>query len=169
VITAALETAERALGFKSEGELFARMYRVRQICWDRMAIPEVLSFKKTPPLERSVMDLRSGEAWHISRHQEVVDFCWYFRIPLPPEDAPLHAKVEYVQNLFDFANRAMGGAFSDRAYIPPKKVIIQAAPPINLSGRLPSYREGKKAAIAQSMDDLLKAYLDSIDQMKKLE
>ena len=169
VINAALETAERTLGFKSEGELFSRMYRIRQICWDRIAIPEMLDFKKTPPIERSVMDLQAGEAWHISRHQEIVDFCWYFRIPLPPEDSPLHVKIEYVQNLFDFASRTRGGAFSDRAYIAPQKIIIQAAPVINLSERLSSYHNDKKGTIAQAMDDLSKAYLDSIEQMQKLE
>jgi hypothetical protein len=166
VINAALETAERMAGLKSEGELFARMYALRHICWDRIVMPETDSLESMPPVMRSMNDLRAGEAWYINRHQEIVDFCWYFRVPLPPEDATLHAKVEYVQNLFDFANRSMGGAFSNRVYIFPKKVIIQAAPPINLTERLPSYREDKKAAVAQAMGDLLKSYLHSIDEMK---
>jgi hypothetical protein len=167
VVYAALETAERMAGLKSEGELFARMYALRHICWDRIVMPETDSLESMPRVMRSMNDLRAGEAWYINRHQEIVDFCWYFRrAPLPPEDSCLHTTVEYVQNLFDFANRTMGGAFADRAYIFPQKVIIQAAPPINLSERLPLYNEDKKAAVAQAMSDLLKAYLDSIDEMK---
>jgi hypothetical protein len=162
VIMAALETAERMMGVKSEGEFFPRMYRVRQFCWDRIILPNFEDFDGVSQVERSIMDLKAGEAWYIGRHQELIDFCWYFRVPLPTEDTAFHNKIEYVQNLWDFANRTMGGAYPDRVSIFPRKVIIQSAPVINLSERLSAYKADKKAAIATAMSDLEKAYLDCI-------
>jgi hypothetical protein len=168
VINTALETAERMMGIKSEGEFFSRMYRLRQFCWDRIFLPSIDNFDGMSRIERSVKDLQAGEAWYIGRHQELVDFCWYFRIPHPTGDTPLHNKIEYVQNLWDFASRSMGGSYSDRASIFPRKVIIQAAPVIDLSERLPSYKENKKAAIVTAMSDLESAYLDCIEKAKSL-
>jgi 1-acyl-sn-glycerol-3-phosphate acyltransferase len=162
VINIALETAERMLGVKAEGDFFARMYRVRQICWDRIFIPGVENLEGMSDVERCSADLNAGEAWYISRHMELVDFSWYFRIPLPTEETVIHKKVEYVQNLWDFASRSMGGAFSNRVSIFPRKVIIHAAPAINLSERLPSFNRDKKAEIALAMSDLEKAFLDCI-------
>jgi len=167
VINAALETAERMIGVKSEGEYFSRMYLIRQYCWDKIFLPGINNLDGMSRIERSVRDLQAGEAWYIARHQEIVDFCWYFRVPLPADETALHNKVEYVQNLWDFANRTMGGAYADRVNIFPRRVIIRAAPVINLSERLPSYREDKKAAIAKAMADLEKAYFDNIAEANK--
>jgi hypothetical protein len=164
VINAALETAERMMGLESKGEFFSRIYRLRQLCWDRIILPDAENFDGLSRIERSTLDLRAGEAWHIGRHQELVDFCWYFRVPIPAEDAAIHKKVEYIQNLWDFANRTMGGSYADRVSIFPRKVIIQAAPPINLSERLPACHQDKKAAISEAMSDLEKAYLDCIEK-----
>jgi hypothetical protein len=171
VIKAALETAERMLGLKSEGEIIHRMYRLRQRCWDSIFLPGVdsHSLEGLSSIERNVKNLRAGEAWYIGRHQELVDLCWYFRIPLPTEETSLHNKIEYVQNLWDFASRSMGGAYADRVSIFPRKVFIQTAPVINLSERLPSYRSDKKAAIATAMSDLEKAYIDTINDMNMAE
>ena len=169
VINAALETAERMLDIKGEGDLFSRMYRLRQICWDRIYLPGVESLEAMPRLERSLKDLRAGEAWYITRHQEMVDFCWYFRVPLPTEETALHNRIEFVQNLWDFANRTMGGAFADRKSIIPRKIIIQPAGVINLSARLPAYREDKKTAIDTAMADLEKAYQYCINEVNKAE
>jgi hypothetical protein len=164
VIVAALETAERMIGIKDKGEVFPRIYRLRQFCWDRIFLPSFDNFDNLSRVERSIKDLQAGEAWYIGRHQELVDFCWYFRIPLPTEDTPFHSKIEYVQNLWDFASRSMGGAYFDRVSIFPRKVLIQAAPLINLSERLPYYKENKKAAIADAISDLEKAYLLNINE-----
>jgi 1-acyl-sn-glycerol-3-phosphate acyltransferase len=162
VINVALETAERMLGEKGEGDFFARMYRVRQICWDRIFLPGVDSLEGLSEVERSSVDLKAGEAWYIARHMELVDFCWYFRIPLPTEEMVIHKKVEYVQNLWDFASRSMGGAFRNRVSIFPRRVIIHSAPVINLSERLPAYNKDKKAELASAMSDLERAFLDCI-------
>jgi hypothetical protein len=150
------------LGVKAEGDFFARMYRVRQICWDRIFIPGVDNLEGMSVVERSSVDLNAGEAWYIARHMELVDFSWYFRIPLPTEETVIHKKVEYVQNLWDFASRSMGGAFNNRVSIFPRRVIIHTAPAINLSERLPSFVKDKKAEIALAMTDLEKAFLDCI-------
>ena len=167
VSAAALETAERMLGVKPEGDYFPRMYRLRQICWDKIFLPEIDNLEGMSRVERSVKDIEAGEAWYISRHQEIVDFCWYFRIPPPSENAAYHIKIEYVQNLYDFASRTMGGAYNDRVSIFPRRVTFLAAPAINLSERLPAYKKDKNAAINEAMDLLNKAYLDCIDEANK--
>ena len=165
VVNAALKTAERMLGIKSEGDFFTRLYRVRHICWDRIYLPGIEKLDEMPFVKRNMMDLGTGEAWYISRHQELADFAWYFRRPVPAVDAELHIQVEYVQNLWDFAGRTMGGAISNRKNIFPKKVFIQAAPVINLSERLTAYREDRKTAVAECAQVLEKEYLDCIKQM----
>ena len=166
---AALETAERMLGISSAGDFFARLYKVRHVCWDRIFLPGFENLKDMPPVERSLKDLAAGEAWYISRHQELADFGWYFRCPIPTDETALHVRVEYIQNLFDFANRTMGGAISGRKKILLRKVVIKAAPAINLSERLHDYKENKKAAIAAALSDLEKAYLDCISEINELE
>jgi len=169
VVNAALETAERMLGIKSEGEFFPRLYKVRHECWDRIFLPDKDNLDNEPLVKRGVMNLEAGEAWHIARHQELADFGWYFRRPLPAEGTALHQKVEYVQNLWDFASRTMGGAISDRVNIPAAKVIIKAAPAIDLSARLARYSEDKKTAAGETAALLEKAYLDCIDEVNKTE
>jgi len=162
VTNAALCTAERMLGIKSEGDYFMRLYRVRHICWDKIYLPGIESLDNYDKIKRGIMDLEAGEAWYITRHQEVADFGWYFKNPVPSEDDEIHKKVEYVQNLWDFANRTMGGAIANRVNIHPGTIIIKTAPAINLSERLTQYKENKKEAAALAAADLEKAYLDCI-------
>ncbi|MCL2804783.1 MAG: acyltransferase [Treponema sp.] len=171
VANAALETAERMLGIKIDitNDYFTRLYNVRQICWDRIFLPDVFELNSMAKIQRSMMDLGAGEAWHIARHQELADICWYFKCSIPTKDAALHNKIEFVQNLHDFANRTMGGAYSNRVSIFPRKVIFKAAPVINLTERLSRYREDKKAVVAETLSELEKAYLDCIDEMNRVE
>jgi hypothetical protein len=168
VINAALLAAERIMGGPAQAapadddELFARMYTLRQTYWDSLIIPELKSFEGVSPLEAALKDLRVGEAWHAERHLEIVDFSWYFRIPVPSDDAPLHQKIEYIQNLWDFANRTMGGAFSNRVNIWPKREILQPGRVISLTDRLPDYHQNKRAAIDGTMKDLNEAFLQCV-------
>lgn len=162
VLNTALETAERMMSVKSEGEFFPRMHKLRQLCWDRIFLPGVDELDSKTNVERNVLDLQSGEAWFACRHIEVADFCWFFRVPLPTEETPFHEKIEYAQNLWDFTSRTMGGAFRDRISIFPRKVIIQAAPVINLTERLPSYKTDRKAAITTALADLKQTFIDCI-------
>ena len=169
VTNSALETAERMLGIKAEGDFFARLYKVRHNCWDRIFLPGINSFDSLTEIERNIIDLGAGEAWHIARHQELADFSWYFSRPVPAEEASLHIRVEYVQNLWDFTNRTMGGAFKDRLNIQPRNVIIQTGAPINISNCLSSYVENKKSAINELVSELEKAYLDCIKEVNDNE
>ena len=166
LMEAALSRAERILGIRAKSsDLVDRMYHIRQVSWDRMVIPDVTSLDHLTLLERGILDLNSGEAWHASRHMELVDFVWYFRVPIPSGDAPIHVRIEYAQNLWDFINRTLGGTFSVRIMnVHPKQLLIQAAPVINLTSRLNDYKENKKDAIAAAMNDMEKAYLDCIDR-----
>ena len=168
VVNAALIAAESTLGVKGEGDFFTRLYKVRHDCWDKIFVPGFENFKKISVLNRNVIDLQAGEAWYVSRHQELADFGWYFCHPLPDDETPLHQKVEYVQNLWDFANRTMGGALSGRVNIPPKKIIIKAAPAINLSERLPQYKEDRKQTITGTLSELEKAYLGCIKEVNEV-
>jgi len=167
ITNTALENAERMLGLKSEGDFFMRLYKVRQDCWDMIFMPNEINLKKVGSVKRNVMNLKAGEAWHIARHQELADFGWYFKHPVPDEETQLHKKIEYVQNLWDFANRTMGGALANRVNIRPSKIIIKAAPVINLSERLESYKEDKKGTIAKTMEDLEKSYINCIEEINK--
>jgi hypothetical protein len=167
VVFAALETAERMLGIKSEGDFFARLYKVRHISWDKIFVPDYDNLKKIPKLNRNLMDLKAGEAWYACRHQELSDFGWYFRVPIPADESPLHQKAEYVQNLYDFANRTMGGAFSTRITIQPSKVILMAAPPINLSEKITQYKEDRKTVIEDTVSELEKIYMYCIEKINK--
>ena len=168
VVNAALETCERILNIKGEGEFFPRLYRVRHLCWDRIFLPESSAkLKKFSQIERGILDLRAGEAWHIARHQELADFAWYFRCPPPEENDALHKKVEYVQNLWDFANRTMGGTIANRVNILPDKVILKTAPSINISERLSDYKADKKSTINSLLSELEKAYLDCIEDVSR--
>ncbi|MCL2210721.1 MAG: acyltransferase [Treponema sp.] len=165
VINCALSCSERMLGIKSEGDFFIRLYKVRHICWDKIYLAGIDSFKKTAGVRRSVMDLQAGEAYYIARHQELADFGWYFKEANIQEDCALHNKVEYVQNLWDFANRTMGGALANRVNIHPRKIIIKTAPAIDLGTRLEHYKENKREAVASVSADLEKAFLDCINEV----
>ncbi|MCL2720155.1 MAG: acyltransferase [Treponema sp.] len=167
VVNTALETSEIMLGIKAEGDFFARLYKVRHLCWDKIFIPGIENLDRIEKIKRSMMDLKAGEAWYIARHQELADFGWYFCKPLPTDETVLHLKVEFVQNLWDFANRTMGGAISKRISIPPKKIIIKPAPLIDLSSRLCQYKESKKDTVESTTADLEKAFLNCIYEVNK--
>jgi 1-acyl-sn-glycerol-3-phosphate acyltransferase len=171
VIDAAINRAKKILGINGMGTSITNsINELRQICWDRIYLPGKETLKGLSQVERSLLDLQAGEAWHAGRHIELADFLRFFRSPLPEEATPLHLKIEYAQNLWDLANRTMGGSYSTRNInIFPRRVIIQAAEPINLTNRLPEYRRDRKAAIQSAMEDLLRAYLDCIEEANKAD
>jgi 1-acyl-sn-glycerol-3-phosphate acyltransferase len=171
VINAALDRAKKILGINGLGtNITDWINELRQICWDCIYLPGRETLKGLPGVERSLLDLRAGEAWHAGRHIELADFLRFFRSPLPKEETPLHVKIEYAQNLWDLANRTMGGSYSTRNInIFPRRVIIQAAEPINLTDRLSEFHQNKRAAIQSAMEDLLKAYLGCIEEANKAD
>jgi 1-acyl-sn-glycerol-3-phosphate acyltransferase len=169
IINAAMDRAKKILGIHTPFSNIADgINELRQICWDRIYLPGRETLEGLPRVERSLLDLQAGEAWHAGRHIELADFLRFFRSPLPKEETPLHLKIEYAQNLWDLANRTMGGSYSTRNInIFPRRVIIQAAEPINLTDRLPGYRQDRRAAIQSAMDELLAAYLGCIEEVNK--
>jgi 1-acyl-sn-glycerol-3-phosphate acyltransferase len=171
IIEAAMDRAKKILGSNGVGtDIAAWINEFRQICWDRIYLPGRATLEGLSQVERSLLDLQAGEAWHAGRHIELADFLRFFRSPLPAAETPLHLKIEYVQNLWDLANRTMGGSYSTRNItIFPRRVIIQAAEPINLTDRLPGYRRDRKAAVQSAMDDLFKAYLNCIEEANKAD
>jgi hypothetical protein len=164
LLKAALDYCAGILGVKkNHDEHFSRMYYLRQLCWDRIFVPgKKAEEKEETELERAVEDLRAGEAWHAARHMEIADFTWYFQDPPPEEKAPLGRKIEYVQNLWDFANRTMGGAYANRVNIHPRSITIQAGPAINLNAALEEYRRDRKETVRKLLARLQAAYLDLI-------
>ncbi|MCL2801426.1 MAG: acyltransferase [Treponema sp.] len=166
-VHSALETAEKIKCIKPEGDFFMRLYKVRHECWDKIYLPnlDIGDLKKLNFINHNIIDLDASQSWYASRHQEYADFGWYFKHLLPKEDTPLHLKIEYVQNLWDFANRTMGGAISGRINIPADKVIIKAASPINLTARLSQYKEDRRGTIENTMADLENAYLNCITEV----
>ncbi|MDR2052353.1 MAG: hypothetical protein LBP80_02985, partial [Treponema sp.] len=161
VIEAALQSASAILRIdRPFGDTINRLYAIRQVCWDRI-FPENTDLSALPALERAFLDLRAGEAWYAARHMELADFSFYFH--RPPGESPASI-VEYAQNLYDFANRTMGGIFGTRRKIAPAAIRISAAPPINITEMLLAAgaegltREHRKA-VSTEANELLKQRL----------
>ncbi|MDR1400365.1 MAG: acyltransferase [Treponema sp.] len=141
LIEKALQSAAAILRIENPtGTAIDRLYIIRQTCWDRIFI-ENTTPDALPALERALVDIRAGEAWYASRHMELADFSLYFHKPPPASSAPdiaalIAPLVEYTQNLYDFANRTMGGTYNTRRRIAPKSVRITTARPIDLTAML---------------------------------
>jgi 1-acyl-sn-glycerol-3-phosphate acyltransferase len=164
VVEAALQSAAGILRIDTPpGDTINRLYTIRQICWDRI-FPEKIDLAALPALERAFLDLRAGEAWHAARHMELADFSFYFYKPPGESTASI---VEYAQNLYDFANRTMGGIYGTRRKIAPAAIRINAAHPINLTEMLLAAagtggvaREHRKAISAEA-NELLRQRLSA--------
>jgi hypothetical protein len=170
LIEKCLDRTAKTLGVTKQGDFFTRMYCLRQICWDRIFVAGKASLDDMVQLDRSIADLNAGEAWHASRHLEIVDFVWYLRCaPVPAAESPLYQQVEYVQNLWDFANRTMGGVFGTRKLIHPYKVIVKTAAPINLSGHLDAYHRDRKETVKKVMVDMEEEFFELTNSRAEAE
>jgi hypothetical protein len=162
VIEAALQSASAMLCIsRPPGDTINRLYLIRQICWDRI-FPENTDPRALSALERAFLDLRAGEAWYASRHMELADFSFYFH--RPPGESPASV-VEYAQNLYDFANRTMGGIYGTRKNIAPAAVRISAAAPVNLTDMLAAGADGmsgeQRRSVSAEANELLKQRLSA--------
>lgn len=167
VVEAALSAGERLLGIeRGAGDAIERLYRIRQIGWDRVFLPPAEDPRSVSSLRRAVLDRGAGEAWYAMRHMELADFAWYLRSGPPAADggATTGPIVEFAQNLWDFANRLAGGAISGRLEVRPKRAVVTASAPIDLSARLDDYRRDRKAAQAAVMDELKRSYTACIKE-----
>jgi hypothetical protein len=166
VICRALDAGERILGLApGSGDAIERVYRIRQAGWDRVFL-EGTEPGRLPPLERALADRRAGEAWYAMRHMELVDFCWYFRCEPPGESEALHRVIEYAQNLWDFGSRLAGGAISERIIVRPRKAVVLVGETLDLSARLPEWREKRKATVVEATAALGSAYLACIEEIR---
>jgi hypothetical protein len=169
VITAALNRAEKILEIeKINGDVMTRVNYIRQIYWDRIYLPgkDKNVLRNMPLAERALADRLAGEAWYASRHMELVDVLYYFHDDLPSENTSFHMLIEYVQNLWDFTSRTMGGTFTNRVKINPKTVIIHTGEPIDLTSNLTAYRENRKECIAHMIEKLKENFIQCIDEVK---
>jgi hypothetical protein len=170
IVEAALCTGERLLGIaRGPGDAIERLYRIRQVGWDRVYLPPGEDPRRAAPLDRAVLDRRAGESWYAMRHMELADLAWYFRSDPPSEGAPFGAVVEYAQNLWDFANRLAGGAISGRVAVRPKRAVVVASPAIDLSARLPGYLVDRRVATSQALVELKNAYQSCIKELNNDE
>jgi hypothetical protein len=172
IVLKAVECGERILDIQHRPEaLIDRVYGIRQKGWDLIYLagdPRTL-----PPVDRALADRRAAEAWYAMRHMELADLSWYFRADLPCPSAhttdggAISAElIEYAQNLWDFANRLMGGAISGRKNVRPHASVIIAAETINLSARLADYRSDRRLCVARATADLAAAYTGCIEEFK---
>lgn len=165
IVEAALGAGERVLGMAGgSGDPFARLYRIRQIGWDRVYLPPDEDPRAMSPLGRAIADRRAGEAWYGMRHMELADFALYLRSVPPADGAPLRALVEYAQNLWDFANRLAGGTISGRVEVRPKRAVIITGQPLDLSDRLAAFRADRKQATVDALAELERSYQQCIKE-----
>jgi len=165
IVEAALGAGERVLGIAGgPGDPFARLYRIRQIGWDRVYLPPEEDPRAMSPLARAIADRRAGEAWYGMRHMELADFALYLRSGPPADEASLRILVEYAQNLWDFANRLAGGTISGRVEVRPKRAVIIVGQPLDLSNRLAAFRMDRKQATVDALDELEQSYQHCIKE-----
>lgn len=158
IVDEAVRSGERLLGLEAgHGGVIDRVYRIRQVGWDRIFIAE--DPRSMSRLERAIADRRAGEAWYAMRHMELADFAWYFRTSPPLPEDPLDLQVEYTQNLWDFANRLAGGTISGRRQVRPFQELVVVGEPINVTDRIPEFLQGRKATINRATEDLRDAFL----------
>ena len=172
VMTAALESAERALGIAvpdaATGDRIRRVYRIRQACWDRI-YPEQ-GIAGLNHLETAFADRRAGEAWYAMRHMEFVDLMHYLDTAYAegrPGIGPTYDRtVETVCNLRDLVSRLMGGNISNRPNSIRKKAVILPGRLLDLKEWLgDDHKDSKRAAreatavLGDIFNDCIEEYL----------
>ena len=182
----ALQAGERILGLPVRAEektpssrdalleaRIARVYRIRREGWERVyplrAMPSPVSKPirhrqaDEATLSQSMSHRLAGEAWYAMRHMEFVDIMEYLDTAyLDAENnlaGPSYNRLcETALNLYDLAHRLAGGNFTNRINPLRKTAVVLAGNPINLSARLPSYRDNMRQATQEVTDDLKMAF-----------
>jgi len=168
ILEQALRRGEGLLGIPAEGDMIARVYRLRHEGWSR--IFSEIDLERLSPLERRLADRRAAEAWYAMRHMETVDLGFYldtdylesgFRNGGAPSIGRL---FETACNLGDWSTRLTGGAISQRPNPLGKHVVMAARPPIEIRGRLEEYRANRRGALARAEEELALAYTTAIEE-----
>lgn len=163
----ALTVAEQILGIKPEsGDPVQRMYRVRQIGWDRI-YPEH-PVELLHPLEAALADRQAGEAWYAMRHMELFDLMEYhdasYLDPAQPGGVPYGRLVEAAATVEDLAYRLMGGNIVNRPNRIRKTAVLVPGKPINLTASLPQYHTNAKQTVQALTDELAGQFLNCIEE-----
>lgn len=168
IVEKAVTAAESILLLdRGHGQTIERVYRVRQIGWDRIFLAEPKGFPEPGQLAKTMTDRRAGEAWHAMRHMELADMGWYFA---GMDHGGLERRsfdelVDYAQNVWDFCNRLYGGNISTRIYVKPRQAEILVSEAINLSDIDRKHTGKRKAALAEAQAALEEAYIAAIGVM----
>lgn len=163
---AALDAAERTLGLSCGGDVMQRVYRIRQECWDRI-YPET-PLEGCSPVQRALAHRRAGEAWYAMRHMEFVDLMAYYDAAYPAgrtASGPTFDRiVETAVNLQDLCARLMGGNITTRPNAIRKKAVLVPGPLIDLSARLPAYRQNARQAAREATAELAQSFENCIEE-----
>ncbi len=166
LMTEALRRGESAMGIRAEGDLIARVYRIRQEGWDRI-YPEG-DASRYPPLGRRLADRKAGEAWYAMRHMEFVDLCYYldsgYIETADGSSPPFGRLVETAYSAADLASRLSGGDISQRPNTLRRTAILSIGSPIELRSRYADYLKDKKAAVEAATRDLEREYITCIEE-----
>ena len=166
LLEAALSAAEAAFRLKPDGDLVRRVYKIRQTGWDRIFRGDLADLDSLPGLERALADRIAGEAWHVSRHMELVDLAFYLDFERLKETDPLELYIETAQNYCDLVARLKGGNISDRIGIRGKNAIVVVGEPVEVTERLRERGLRRKAAIESLNVDLLRAFAECIWEVR---
>ncbi len=179
---------EKGLSGSPEEKLDARIvrvYRIRKEGWDRIypirteqgtqmrdgprRAPEPQSprIQADAPLPMALRHRKAGEGWYAMRHMEVVDILEYLDAAYldtegNSEGPSFDRLCETAINLQDLAWRLAGGNITTRANPLMKTALILIGEPINLSERLPAYRENRNGAVREVTNTLREEYLKLI-------
>lgn len=163
---AALDAAEHALGLSRSGDVMQRVYRIRQECWDRI-YPET-PIERLPRIPRALAHRRAGEAWYAMRHMELVDLMAYhdaaYLAGRTASGPTFDRMVETVVNLQDLCARLMGGNITTRPNAIRKRAVLVPGPAIDLSARLPAYRQNARQAAREVTCELARSFENCIEE-----
>jgi hypothetical protein len=159
----ALTLSEALLGLPHDGEFFARFWRVVNVGWERQYIDPAV-WKGWTDLEKARANRPNAEAWLAFRHAYFAELGWFLRLEEPTAETSLSALADQLENLGDLVVRLEGANLGGRPVLFTRSVRAIFGTPIDLTARLSQYRQGRKATLAQTMDDLTKQWMDDIKE-----
>ena len=164
LLDAALSAAERILALTGSGEPFERLYRIRDVAWDRIFRGDMDAMS---PLRKSLASRETGEAWYAMRHLETAMLLAHVRFGEIPQDIGLNRLFEIANNSYDLAERLKGGTLRNRANSIAKRPVIAVGEPIALNEFYPLYREDRKAALTAATARMKEGFTQCVEDYKR--
>jgi hypothetical protein len=151
----AITVAERILGIEPQSaDTVQRMYRVRQVGWDRVYPDNPVEALNT--LTAALADRCAGEAWYAMRHMELVDVMGYHDAGyLTASNLSFDRIVETVLTLWDLAGRLRGGNITNRPNTIRKHAFIVPGERIDLTEQLPAYHDNARQTVQTLTETLV--------------